>query len=451
MSSKVVSSLVEELRSATQGRVVSAEDATYDAAREVWNGAVDHHPALVAFCETVQDVQSALYVAVNHGLPISVRGGGYDWAGRSVRTGGLVIDLSPMKKVSVDAHGKIATVQGGATAGDVIAAATPHGLAAVVGTMSKIGMAGLTLAGGYGPLSTRFGLALDNLLSAELVLADGRQLRASSSENPDLFWALRGGGGNFGVVTSMEIRLHPVQTVLTGKILFPWSDVQSVLNGYTEIMSSAPDELSITVGVGSAPDGSSAVFMAPFWSGDLTQGEQIVANLQGLGTPLLAAVRPTDYDKVFGLFEGSAPAGRYYMQQTRWLPTIIPEVITSLIDAVECKTSPFSLVAVQSFHGAPSRIPLHDTAFGLRRKHFMAGIIVAWTPDDSNPAKHQQWSRDVSQGLAPYALPGGYPNLLGPDERVQIDAAYGSNIGRLREVKRRFDPDNLFAATPLPL
>jgi hypothetical protein len=192
--------------------------------------------------------------------------------------------------------------------------------------------------------------------------------------------------------------------------------------------------------------------MAPFWSGDLAQGQQIVATLQQLGTPLMAGVRPTNYDRVFGLFEGSAPAHRHYMQHTRWLPAISPEVITTLVDAIENKTSPYSLIAAQSFHGAASRIALHDTAFGLRQKHFMAGIVAAWDPADKNNAEmHRQWSRNVSQRLATYALPGGYPNLLGPDEQVQICAAYGSDISRLREEKHRFDPENLFNATPLPL
>ena len=378
MTSKVEANVLNDLRSTMKGTVVTPADKVYDATRRVWNGAIDHHPALIAVCETVEDVQLAVRAAGEYHLSLSVRGGGYDWAGRSVRDHGLVIDLSSMKKVSVDARSQTAMVQGGASAGEVIAAATPHGLIAVVGTLSNIGMAGLTLAGGYGPLSTRFGLALDNLIAAELILADGRLARANSSENPDLFWGLRGGGGNFGVVTSMEIRLHPIRKVLAGKVLFPWSDAQSVLSGFGRVMSSAPDELSVTVGAGSGPDGKPAVFMAPFWSGDLGQGEEIVAGLQKLGSPLLAGVHPMSYEEVFGLFDANAPKGRRYMQQTRWLPEITPETIADLTRAVENTTSPFSVVAVQSFHGAPTRVTLQDTAFGLRKKHFMVQILAAW-------------------------------------------------------------------------
>lgn len=448
----VEANVLKELRSTMKGTIVTPEDKVYDETRQIWNGAINHHPALIAICETVDDVQSAVRAAGKYHLPVSVRSGGYDWAGRSVRNHGLVVDLSSMKKVVVDARSQTAMVQGGATAGDVVAAATPHGLTAVVGTLGKIGMAGLTLAGGYGPLSTRFGLALDNLIAAELILADGRQVKASSSENTDLFWGLRGGGSNFGVVTSIKIRLHPVRKVLAGKVLFPWPDAQSVLGGFARVMSSAPDELSVTVGVGSGPDGKPAVFMAPFWSGDLEQGEEIIAGLQKLGSPLMTGVHSMSYEEVFGLFEANAPKGRHYMQQTRWLPEITPKTINDLIEAGETKMSPFSLVGVQSFHGAPTRLALKDTAFGLRKKHFMAQIIAAWeASDNDNAAKHQQWARDVSQKLASSAFPGGYPNLLGPDEHAQIVAAYGSNTDRLREVKRRFDPENVFSATPFPI
>jgi FAD/FMN-containing dehydrogenase len=446
------SSVLTELRSAMRGQVVAPEDQTYDAARQIWNGAVDHRPALLAICENVDDVQAAVHAARKYRLPLSVLGGGYDWAGRSVRHQGLVIDLSAMKQVVVDAQAQTATVQGGATAGDVVAAAAPHGLTAVVGTIGKIGMAGFTLAGGYGPLSSRFGLGLDNLIGVELVLADGRRIKADASENVDLSWALRGGGGNLGVVTSMHVRLHPVREVLAGKILFPWSDARPVLSGYAKAMASAPDELAVTAAIVSGPDGSPAVLLAPYWSGDMAQGQEIIAGLQRLGSPLMGGVGPMACADVFGLFEPNAPSGRRYAQQTRWLRDITPETITDLIEIGSSKTSTFSLVAVQSFHGAASRVPLQATAFGLRRKHFLASIVAAWdATGEDDDAKHRQWARDVSQKLASSALPGGYPNLLGPDEHAQIDAAYGGNINRLLDVKRRFDPENVFTATPLPV
>lgn len=451
VSSDRESSVLSELSSTMKGRVISPDDQTYDIARKIWNGAVDHHPAMIAVCETIHDVQAAVRIAHQNRLPLSVLGGGYDWAGRSIKSHGLVIDLSAMKHVVIDEQTQIATLQGGATAADVIHAATPYGLTAVVGAIGKIGMAGFTLAGGYGPLSPLFGLGLDNLIGAELVLADGRHIKADSMENADLFWALRGGGGNFGVVTSMRIRLHPIRPVLAGKILFPWSDAQAVLSGYAETMASAPDALAVTAAVVSGPSGNPAVVLAPHWSGDLAQGQEIIDKLQRLGTPLMASVGPISGTDIFGLFEPNAPSGRHYAQQTRWLPEMTPGIITDLIEIGSNKTSPLSLVGVQSFHGVPSRVPLQATAFGMRRRHFLASIVAAWDADTQDHGdKHRQWARETSQKLASSALPGGYPNLLGPDEHAQIAAAYGSNTDRLRTLKLRFDPENVFAATPLP-
>jgi FAD/FMN-containing dehydrogenase len=289
---------VNDLRSAMRGHVVSPEDDLYDTARRIWNGAVDHRPLLIALCETIDDVQLVVRTGHKYGLPLSVLGGGYDWAGRSMREQGLVIDLSAMRQVTVDAKENIALVQGGATAEDVVTAAAQYGLTAVVGAIGKIGMVGFALGGGYGPLAQRFGLGLDNLVGAELVLVNGELAKADASENPDLFWALRGGGGNFGVVTSMQVRLHPVREMLAGKILFPWSDARSVLVGYADLMASAPDELAITAAVVSGPDGNPAVALAPHWSGDMAQGHELIAGLQQLGSPIMASVGIMPCDRV---------------------------------------------------------------------------------------------------------------------------------------------------------
>ena len=242
--------------------------------RQIWNGAVDHQPAVFARCETVEDVQAAIHTARKHDFPLSVRGGGHDWAGRALRHGGLVIDLSRMRQIKVDVTRRAATVAGGANASDVTAAAVPHGLAAVTGNVGAVGMAGFLLAGGYGPLTTRFGLGVDNLLGAEVVLANGRRVWADASENEDLFWALRGGGGNFGVVTSMRIRLHEVPEILAGFILFPWSQACEALRGHAEIMSGAPDELSVLAGEFTGPDGNPVLFLGPIWTGERAAGEK---------------------------------------------------------------------------------------------------------------------------------------------------------------------------------
>ncbi len=308
-----------DLRAVMQGKVVLPGDLDYTSFRQVWNGAVDIKPALLALCETAHDVQAAVRVSRAHGLPLSVRGGGHDWVGRALCQDGLVIDLSPMRQVNVDAQSKVAIVAGGATADDLIAAAAPHGLAAVTGNVGAVGMAGFLLGGGYGPLTTRFGLALDNILGAEIVLADGRLVFADASRNADLFWALRGGGGNFGVVTSMRLRLHSINELLAGIIVFPWTEAQSVLGGHAEIMASASDELSVLAGVFSAADGSPVVILGPIWSGEPTRGQEIMARLRSLGAPILTQIGPMSYTDVLSLYAARALEGRHYAVKTRWL------------------------------------------------------------------------------------------------------------------------------------
>jgi len=246
----------QALRVVMPGKVALPGEDSYLQARQIYNGVVEYQPALCALCETVADVQAAVRVAREHNLGLSVRGGGHDWAGRSLRDRGLVIDLSKMRRVEVDVKAQVATAEGGATAGDLVAAAAPHNLVGVTGTASGVGMAGLTLGGGYGPLTPQFGLALDNLLGAEIVLGDGRKVNADAFENAELYWALRGGGGNFGVVTSMRIRLHPLRELLAGIILFPWSEAKSVLHGYADIAASAGDEFAVITNILSGPDGT---------------------------------------------------------------------------------------------------------------------------------------------------------------------------------------------------
>ena len=442
-----------ELRSVMHGRVVPRGDGDYFQTRQIWNGAVRHQPALFAVCETSDDVQAAVGSAREHRLALSVRGGGHDWAGRSLRHGGLVIDLSQMRRVDVDPVASAATMQGGATAVDVISAVEPHGLVAATGNCGAVGMAGLTLGGGYGPLTSRYGLASDNLLGAEVVLADGQLVQCDERENPDLFWALRGGGGNFGVVTAIRVRLHPIRQVLAGMMLFPWSEAESVLRGYAEVISDAPDELSIFAGMLSAPDGSSVVLLAPMWSGDASQGKKLIARLRQLGTPVMEQVGQMPYQGWLSMFGTVAPVGRHYAAQTRSLARFTPEVISTLVAGGQQRSSPYSAIIIHDFRGVATRIPLAHTAFGLRKEHFMVEIIAAWESSAEDDGHiHREWTRTLSLRLAPHALPGGYPNMLGPDEHERAAQAYGANLGRLQRVKRLFDPEGVFtSAISLPL
>ncbi|WAC92345.1 FAD-binding oxidoreductase [Mycobacterium sp. Aquia_213] len=429
------------------GRVLTGP--AYDHGRRIWNGAIDHVPAVIVRPHTGAEVQTAVLAARNHDLPLSVRGGGHDWAGRALRHGGLVIDLSAMRHVIVDPQSRVATVQGGATAGDVIGAAQAHGLTAAAGTVGGVGMTGLTLGGGYGPLLGRCGLALDSLLGAEVVLADGSAVVASSAEHPELYWALRGGGGNFGVVTSLSLRLHPVPEVLAGLIAYPWSDASRVWTQLDEILVEAPDELTVQTGILPGPDGGPTVFLSPVWCGDLPDGERVIAPLHTLSAPLMANVGPTSYAGLLSQFDSFVVDGRHYAARTRNVSRFTPEVIAALVEAGQRQTSRYSGVVAHHFHGAATRVPLVSTSFGQRAPHRMIEIVAAWEPGD-DAAAHVGWAERVDADLAPHALPGGYPNMLGPGEHEQIAHAYGSNAARLRTAKEQFDPDGVFSGIGLP-
>jgi len=442
-----------ELRAKMQGRVVSWGDDDYALTRRVWNGAVENQPALFAVCETSADVQAAVRSARQHGLPLSVRSGGHDWAGRALCPDGLVVDLSRMRQVIVDPRSRIATVSGGAKVKDVAAAAGAHGLVAALGNCGDVGVAGLTLGGGYGPLNGQCGLAADNLLGAEVVLADGRCVTTGPDEEPELFWAIRGGGGNFGVVTSMRIQLHATHQMLAGLIAYPWSEAETVLSRYAALAARMPDELGVSVTMTSGPDGQPVLMLVPLWNGDKLQGERAMDHLQALGKPQLTQAGPMTYTDMLAPIDTllAELAGCHWEIRTRSLPVLTPGAIDAIVAAIARRTSPHLMVNWHHFHGAAVRVPAGATAFGLRQEHFMVEIIACWDPDGSNGAAHRQWAKDLWKSLAPFALPGGYANLLGPDDRDQAAGAYGDNAARLRALKRRFDPDRVFtSAIPLP-
>jgi FAD binding domain-containing protein/berberine-like enzyme len=414
----------------------------------IWNAAVRHRPALIVRACSARDVQDAIGVARDRGMRLSVLGGGHDWAGRAVCDGGLVIDLSGMRTVTVDAGARVATVGGGATTADVIAAAAPWGLVAAAGNVGCVGMTGLTLGGGYGPLNGRFGPASDNLLGAEVVLADGRIVTADATHEPELFWALRGGGGNFGVVTSMRVRLHPVAQLFGGLIVFPWAQAATVFRGLGAVLSTAPDELTVQSGLMSDPDGGPAVYLAPAWSGDLQSGETAVAALATLGAPLTMQVGPMKYGEFLGMFDAWGARGLHWTLRTRTVAAYTTEVVDALVEAGRTRTSPLSGMPIQNFHGASTRVAPDETAFANRRQHYVVEIVAGWESGDGTA--HRAWADGVSAALAPYALPGGYANLLGPDDHEQIENAYGDNGIRLGSVKRHYDPDAVFSAIPIP-
>jgi FAD/FMN-containing dehydrogenase len=452
-STNPYSGVARELRRKMQGRVVSSGDDDYAGTRRVWNGAVENQPALFAMCETSADVQAAVQIARQHQIPLSVRGGGHDWAGRALCPDGLVVDLNRMRQVIVDRQSRTAIVSGGAKIRDVAVAAAAHGLVAALGNCGEVGMAGFTLGGGYGPLNGQCGLAADNLLGAEVVLADGRCVTAGPDEEPELFWAIRGGGGNFGVVTSMRIQLHEARHMLGGLIAYRWSEAETVLSRYAAFAADMPDELGAPAMITSGPDGQGAIMLVPLWNGDKLQGERAMDHLRALGKRQLAQIGPSTYTEMLAPIDAQLAevAGWHWEIRTRSLPMLTPGAIDATIAAVARRTSPHSMVNWHHFHGAATRIPADATAFGLRQDHVMVEIIACWEPDGSNGAAERRWAHDLWKSLAPFALPGGYANLLGPDDREQAAAAFGGNAARLRAFKRRFDPDRVFAsALPLP-
>jgi FAD/FMN-containing dehydrogenase len=417
-------------------------------AQWIWNAAVEHVPSLIVRARCPRDVQEAVRVARDHDVPLSVLGGGYDWAGRAVRDGGLVIDLSAMHRVAIDPPGRVATVGGGATAAEVAAAAAPYGLVAVAGNVGGVGMTGLTLGGGYGPLNGRFGLASDNLVGADVVLADGRIVTTDATTEPELFWALRGGGGNFGAVTSIQVRLHPVDRLIGGFIMFPWAQARAVLCGLAEVLATAPDELTVQSGVLPGPDGDPVAYLAPVWSGDLAAGQPAVDALAKLGTPLALQVGPMTYRELLGLFDANVVGGLHWAIRTRTVASYTPEVIGAIVEAGGTRTSPLTAMPIHHFHGASTRIASDETAFANRSDHFMVEIVAGWEPGDG--AVHRAWADKVSAVLAQHAMPGGYPNLLSPDDHEQIAHAFGGNAVRLCATKASYDPDGVFTAIPLP-
>ena len=441
---------VHYLKSQMRARIIARGDEGYENARKVWNGAVDNYPAAIFFCESVEDVQAAVRTARIHNMPVSVRSRGHDASGRSVRPDAVVIDLSLMDHVQID--NQVATVAGGASAAKVIAAATASNLLAVTGWNGVPGMTGAATVGGYGPLIASHGLALDNLIGAELVLADGQRVAVDQDKNPDLLWALKGGGGNLGVVTSMRIRLHPARRILGGMILFPWREAETVLGRYAKAIRSASNNLSVAIGFISLPEGSPALFLAPAWSGEISDGEIAMEVLKRCGEPMHVQIASMSYQELIQGFDARVANDRHYALETRWMPALNPEAISTLIAGGAGRTSPFSVIILQHFRGLPTQFPPDSTAFGMRREHFLVEIIACWDPTaGDNGSVHKRWARNLCQTLDPVSLAGGYPNLLGPHAKDQIAQAYGNNTKRLQAVKRRFDPYGVFLATPIPV
>jgi FAD/FMN-containing dehydrogenase len=398
-------------------------------------------------------VQLGILAARDSGLSLSVRGGGHDWAGRAL-CGGLVIDLSGMNDVVIETDHLTARTLGGARASDVLAVTDPRGLAAVTGSCGAVGMTGLTLGGGYGPLIGRFGLALDNVIAADVVLADGRITTAGHDREEELFWALRGGGGNFGVVTAMRIRLHNLPNVLSGMLVYPFSEAKQVLEGCIEIAASMPEDLTIQLGFVIGPDGAPVILIVPTWCGPSGHGDAHVAPIPKLGTALDNTLDAMRYGTSLAVLDAFIVNGQRALIETCWLPALDSRSIDVFIEAMETVVSPGCAIFTHEFRGAATRVAPEATAFGLRHDHLLVEIIATFVnqSDRSEERRHQRWARATRAAFSAVALPGGYPNMLAGTDIERATRSFGRNAERLIKAKRHYDPDNVFcSAIPLPV
>ncbi|WP_242394131.1 FAD-binding oxidoreductase [Anaeromyxobacter oryzisoli] len=442
------------LRGQLRGKLCLPDEQGYDEARTLWNAMIDRRPAAVVRAAGAADVRRAVGLASELALALAVRGGGHNIAGNACCDGGLMIDLSPMKSVRVDPFARVARVEPGVTLGELDAETQAFGLATPVGINSTTGVAGLTLGGGFGWISRKYGLTVDNLLSVDLVTADGALLHASADENPELFWAVRGGGGNFGVATSFEYRLHPVgPEVLAGLVVHPLSRAREVLDGYRRLAAGAPDELTCWVVMRKAPPlpfippeahGTDILALAMCWIGAPEAGEAAVAPLRALGTPLAEHVGRMPFVAWQRVFDPLlAPGARNYWKSHDLLA--LPDgAIDVLLDHAGRLPSPECEVFIAHLGGAVNRVAVEATAYPHRNVQFVVNVHTRWT-DPADDVRCIAWARALFDAVAPHATGGVYVNFMPLDEAHRVEGgAYGPNYGRLARIKARYDPGNLF-------
>jgi FAD/FMN-containing dehydrogenase len=432
------------------GELLRPGDEGYDIARRVHNGMIDKHPGLIARCHGVADIVAAVDHARDAGAEISIKGGGHNVAGRAVTEGGVMIDLSPMRGVHVDPAGGSARAQAGVTWGELNRETQLHGLAVTGGTVSTTGIAGLTLGGGLGWLMGMHGTSADNLISAEVVTASGDVITASENENPDLFWALRGGGGNFGVVSSFEYRLHPIGPTITGGLaIYPFADAAGVLRFFREFTSTAPDELGMFGALLHAPDGSGMKLAAMLvcHAGSQSQAQADLAALLAFGSPLDVQIGPMSYSAVNTIIDGGFPAGAFNYWKSSFLSELSDAAIDTMVaQFAACTSSPMSAIVLEHFHGAVTRVPVDATAVPYRSEGYDLLIVGEWM-DPATTDDNVAWTREAFAAMQPFtANQLRYVNYLDADDTGDdpVRAAYGPNYDRLVQVKNAYDPDNLF-------
>lgn len=443
-------SAISDFRTRLRGSLLSRDDDGYEQARRVWNGNIDRSPALIARCTGTADVLEAVSFARANHLLVALRGGGHNAAGHGTCDGGLVIDLSPMKGVHVDPLARTAWSQGGVTWAEFDRETQAFGLATPGGNVSNTGVAGLTLGGGLGSLSGQYGLSCDNLLSADVVTADGQFRKASEDENPDLFWALRGGGGNFGVVTSFEFQLHQVgPTVLGGLVLHPIAKAKEVLRFCGEFGSSLPDKAFILAALLTSPDGEPMAAMLLSHNGPIDEGERVLEPARKFGSPVADLVQPMPYvvrQRI--LDDGMAEHGVQRYWKSGFAHRLSEEMIDVLIDGAAAFPSPMAVIACYPIHGATTRVAPEATAYALREFLWDVNAVAQWT-DAAESDKHIAWARQLWGRIDPLTTGTAYTNHMAGDDRPErVRASYGANYERLVALKNKYDPDNFFQINP---
>jgi FAD/FMN-containing dehydrogenase len=446
---------VDRLSGFVRGPVLGPGDEGYDAARRIWNGAIDRRPACIARCTGVADVVAAVRFARERDLRVAVRSGGHGVGGQALCDGGLVIDLSPMKGVRVDSVARTARAEAGVLWGELDRETQLFGLATVGGIVTHTGIAGLTLGGGIGWLMRKYGATVDNLVAADVVTAEGKLVSASEGENPDLFWGIRGGGGNFGIVTSFEYRLHPVgPNVLAGPIFHPLADAAGVLRFYREFVADAPDELTTIFNLRIAPPlpflpedvhGKPIVMVGACYAGSPEDGAEVVRPLKQFGRPIVDLLESKPYTALQSMFDPSVPHGWHYYWKSVELPPLTDSAIETLVEHASAQTSPKSYCIVFQLGGALGRVGEGETAFSQRGAAHNVNINAVWTEDDPEADRHIGWARGFFDAMQPHAADRVYLNFLGDEGADRVRQAYGTGIyERLVQLKRAYDPTNFF-------
>jgi FAD/FMN-containing dehydrogenase len=441
-------------QSGFRGELIQSEDPDYDEARAVFNVSIDKRPVLIARCVDADDVARVVVLARKHNLPLAVRSTGHNVAGYAVCNDGVVVDLSRMKAITVDPSARTVRAESGCNWGEVNDALQPYGLAATGGFVSITGVAGLTLGGGLGWLVRKHGLALDNLLGAEVVLADGRRVKASSHENEDLFWAIRGGGGNFGVVTSFEFKVHPAGTVLAGIVLHPAGAAAGAIRRWRDLEAEAPDESTLGALLFHMPDdpslpppmrGAPVAGLGGVYAGPVEEGEKILRRLREYGPPLVDKFAPTPYNDAQRMADFLWPPGLHSYWKSSYFKALDDAAIDIVVDRFAHVPSRQTVVVLENYgNSAWSRVPESATAFGHRNWPWNIVVTSAWS-DAKDSERNIAWTRELLDALGPYRAPGAYVNYLGGDEGFAgLQAAYGTKLGRLGAIKAQYDPTNLF-------